>query len=728
MKKIFSILIVLVLCLGQTRIVHANEQEETVGLTDYTELFFRENPEALREKEGKKSSNFSIARNGNTNYAYLAVFIEFPDMEEFDMDSKETVKNANIFFNDTSEAYSLMDHGKSLPLLSFKKYIQKYSYGKADVTTYMFPNENGKVLSYVAPQPQAYYKEKSSTNPIGYDNSIFEDGKGNVVTSGGIKQQWAREFALLNGAIEYVDKQISLLGLTSEDIDIDGDGKVDSISFFCEAGDYASYNGSYVYNSLLWSHKLSGCTRYMHTILGKNVSFYNLILSYDSNKNAPYGNFSMNNPTFGTVIHEFFHILGLPDLYRTSYQSQYPVGYYDVMALNNKVIPQPTLTYNVSGEATGLAWHDPLSEINKTSRNVILEKPKYLDSSEQNAVKIMVPGLTDQFFVAEYYEQSASSAIGRGDSSGAIIYRVNTQNVQKGNTLGYKGGQKDFIYVMRPGDTLNNEGNGQYLAQAILSENRESIGKFLVEDADFDGETLYLADGSNSGIVISVVDQDFQSITLDITYTNPIVSLQGEFTSLSLQKGEQKTLAMRILPEDTTMSKDLVWESSNSKVAEVDEYGTITALSSGEAIIRATTINGITASISVKVSALSVVPIYRLYNEQNNVHCYVANNSEKEGWEQEGTAWYAPEHSDYPVYQFVNESGQYLYSMDSNRVSNHWKNEGIAFYSDPSESIPIYVLKKNTDAYYYTKDFKEYNALSKKGWTRCGIAWYGTQN
>lgn len=742
MKKILSVLLSISLCLLNVQVVMAEEQAEVPldqegagDLTDYTSLFLKENPDALIDKEDNSGiSVYNESGSDKNSYAYLAVFIEFPDMEEFDLDSEETISNAELFFNDTTNNYTVRDNGQTVSLLSFKSYIQKYSYGRADVTTYMFPNQNGTVVSYVAPHPQSYYKEKSTSNPNGYDNSIFEDGKGNVVETGGIKQQWAREFELLNGAVAYVDEQLSSMGLSADDIDINGDGKVDSISFFCEAGDYASYSGAYVYNSLLWSHKLSGCTKYMHTISDKKISFYNLILGYDSNDDALNGSFSKNSPTFGTVIHEFMHILGIPDMYRTSYQYQQPVGYYDVMATNNKVLAQPTLTYNVTGECYNLCWHDPLNEITETTKRVKIVKPNYKDSSEQNAIKIMVPGQTSQFFVAEYYDLPESISVGRSDSSGVILYRINTENAAKGNTVGYKNGTKDFLYVMRPGDAIKNAGDSTYLGRAVLNASRTTYGKYDDGSEEYDSESLYLADGTNSGIVVEVVAQDKDSVTININYTSPITDITCETPSISMVEDETKKINMIISPQDTSMSTELSWTSSDPNVATVDEKGNVTAIWKGTTTITATTINGYSATCEVSVSLKPAISVYRIYNEDLNVHRYSTSKSEvnllvEEGWEYEAVAWLAPQESSFPVYRFVNTEGKYYYTMYPENVSStEWTNEGIAFYSDECETIPIYYLKSKSGAYYYTMDFKEYNALKSKGWTRLGIAWYGSEN
>lgn len=69
---------------------------------------------------------------------------------------------------------------------------------------------------------------------------------------------------------------------------------------------------------------------------------------------------------------------------------------------------------------------------------------------------------------------------------------------------------------------------------------------------------------------------------------------------LSLLKGTNYTLIALVSPDNAT-DKSIVWESSNTKVATVDQNGNINAVSIGEAVIKATTKNGKTSQCTVTV-------------------------------------------------------------------------------------------------------------------------------
>lgn len=68
-------------------------------------------------------------------------------------------------------------------------------------------------------------------------------------------------------------------------------------------------------------------------------------------------------------------------------------------------------------------------------------------------------------------------------------------------------------------------------------------------------------------------------------------SLEIHNSSAVLYTGENIGLNVTVLPEDTS-DKRLVWSSSDSKVATVDENGIVTALKAGSAMIYAETIDG----------------------------------------------------------------------------------------------------------------------------------------
>ena len=96
---------------------------------------------------------------------------------------------------------------------------------------------------------------------------------------------------------------------------------------------------------------------------------------------------------------------------------------------------------------------------------------------------------------------------------------------------------------------------------------------------------------------------------MELTYN--IMSVKAE--SITLDKteveiiiGESDFLTATILPE-TASNKDIVWTSSDEEIAVVNEYGVVTAIALGEAVITATTTDGSDLSASCKVTVVPVL-------------------------------------------------------------------------------------------------------------------------
>ncbi len=454
----------------------------------------------------KSTNNPILALNANEkssvrNMKNIAVFIEFSDSDinvTHHLDDEKSVENARLIYN--SDTLFDMDSVKGIiQVPSFKKYFERESYGKLSITTEIFPQVSGKVVSYKDTHPIGYYLTYNEKNKIGYQTKA-EAAK--------------REKELINNAVAYIKAEVESSGITEKELDSDSDGKIDAISFIVEGQENLPSN--IAWGEVLWSHESSN-TGITETILGKEVNAYTLLYADDYTKSA--GLFSLNRGNYGTMIHEFGHVLGYRDLYRYGNSKSKPVGFFDIMADAIGSNPQSFLTYFTSEFSSAMKWHNPIPVINKTTKNITLSKPNFIDPNEKRAIKIEIAGISKEYFIVEYYSKLNTYDSYCADSNGIIIYRVNENNKYNGNGDGSNQGKNDHIYIFRPGETGLGQGLGS-LTTAPLNMKRKTFGKEIdLNNSSFDAETIFYSDGANSGITINVTSETADSVTFDVNFT-----------------------------------------------------------------------------------------------------------------------------------------------------------------------------------------------------------------
>ena len=116
--------------------------------------------------------------------------------------------------------------------------------------------------------------------------------------------------------------------------------------------------------------------------------------------------------------------------------------------------------------------------------------------------------------------------------------------------------------------------------------------------------------------------------------------------------------------------------------------------------------------------------VYRLYNPNSGKHFYTINQNEKNafvanGWNYEGTGWYAPKVGT-PVYRLYNlNADNYYYTINKDEsndlVKNGWENEGIAFYSSNNPLIGICrEYNPNSSGCHYLYELQPENRKQQK--------------
>ncbi|WP_148324380.1 immune inhibitor A domain-containing protein [uncultured Clostridium sp.] len=315
-------------------------------------------------------------------------------------------------------------------------------------------------------------------------NNYFPQDNGNTIET----YRLSKERSYYNKLNEYemIKEIVNNVSISSNiNLDMNNDGEVDNITFIF-AGSSADSN------DVFWPHKHNHNNG--SNVNGKGINTYNV-----HNENSIFN--ELISGSEGVIAHEFLHSLGLPDLYRSSGTAT-PVGAWDIMASNSKFMQYP-LTYLRSG------WVN-IDTITESGRYTL--NPASSSEGTQGII-IKTPFSEKEFFVVEYrkkgnpYKDELEAKI---PGTGLIIYRVNTDK----NTN--FTGPEDYIYVFRPGETGEGDGNGD-LTKSFLSleSGRTSYGLSDLNAKITDGAITY-SSGINSGIVIKNVSSAGDTISFDI--------------------------------------------------------------------------------------------------------------------------------------------------------------------------------------------------------------------
>jgi len=417
---------------------------KTVGLTPNINIpakkmeQIRENfLKATPAKSNLESSSGSLRASSNTGTLNnLVIYIRFSNDPEFTEDRSIF----EDFFN------------KNEPGASLFSYYNDVSNGTLLIPSTFYPHTTGqKIVSYVDNMPRSTFE------------ASFPDDAA----------QAAVEHPLLKRAIDAVKSQIP----TNLNLDFDNDGYVDNICFIIE-GD----NGAW--SSLLWPHQWALYTVDAE-INGKRVMSYNLQIE----NHLLY----VGNGRQSVLVHEMFHTLGAPDLYRYDNTTIDPVGPWDVMSSNTVPPQSPTawLKYKYG------KWIDNIPEITTSGTYSI----NNIWSPTNNCYKIVSPNSPTEFFVIEYRDTRNVIWDSQLPGSGLIISRVNP------NLNGDAGGPPDEVYVFRPGGTNTTTGGNIYNAYfssnsirttfadapnnppAFLSNNTPGLGGIVISDIGASGGT-----------------------------------------------------------------------------------------------------------------------------------------------------------------------------------------------------------------------------------------------
>ena len=163
-------------------------------------------------------------------------------------------------------------------------------------------------------------------------------------------------------------------------------------------------------------------------------------------------------------------------------------------------------------------------------------------------------------------------------------------------------------------------GDGEKLPVLVVPVKRRITIPFAVQPKDATNrravfstadESVAVAKGNNvTGIakgetVLTIASESNPEVAVQygVLVVQPVTRVSLEPRNPAVAKGSQITLTASVLPEDASIPK-ILWNSSNEKIATVDENGVVTGVERGNVRITATAADGsnVRANISVRVT------------------------------------------------------------------------------------------------------------------------------
>ena len=170
--------------------------------------------------------------------------------------------------------------------------------------------------------------------------------------------------------------------------------------------------------------------------------------------------------------------------------------------------------------------------------------------------------------------------------------------------------------VVEPTDNLDQDSFGQLTVEVMVEGvgSADSLygltpGDYVTLTAVTDQNNSFLGWYDENGNLVSTDDEYSFSIKENMKFTAKftdvivdVESITFDKDKVTMKKGDTAYNIPQVMPENAT-SQFLVFESSNTNVVEVDEYGLLTAIGGGEATITAKSADGkAEASFAVAVT------------------------------------------------------------------------------------------------------------------------------
>ena len=268
-----------------------------------------------------------------------------------------------------------------------------------------------------------------------------------------------------------------------------------------------------------------------------------------------------------------------------------------------------TLTINDKPAVSGKPFELELDKSGKTIVNV-----KTVKSGSEKVYKITITAASDN---ANAHDISVTAPRNTPPWAGNTPLEL-TPNFAVDETKEMISKPSDEVRAKAGNNIWVTPENDKAVVKVEALENvNDEIKKFDVQQAN-DGHKAYRfrvnAKELNKDVKLKVTitsesGKKTKTYLLTVGRQYRVEEVQLNKTSLTLDKGAEETLTHTITPANADV-KDVEWTSSNPNVAKVDENGKVTAVSRGDAEIKATTKDGKKEAIcKVTVNAPMQKPI-----------------------------------------------------------------------------------------------------------------------
>lgn len=391
---------------------------------------------------------------------------------------------------------------------------------------------------------------------------------------------------------------IAAIDAADDDVDFseydgDGDGMVDLI-YFIVAGNGANYSGND--SRLWWPHRYVVYQRSSgsYGMEKDGVTLYDYASSTELMGYTSYPS-TVRIDGIGTIVHEFSHVLGLPDFYDADYeengQSNDP-GDWSVMAggcyADNGDTPVGYSLY----ERYSVGFMDEPQTIDKEGSYTLNSLPTSGEGYRINSA------VSDEFFLFENRQQADFVWDSYLPGSGLLVHRVEKpgSSVWENNTVNNYSDHNYYEVIRANGYNMNTPQYDVFPSQ----------GKTTLDNSTKPANLLSYSGKNTKYGLYNIQMSDDGVITFDIA--NALI-LKKLIVNNLVTIGVGMTIQLEAKTEPDGAECSLTWTSSDEEIATVDSQGLLTGVSAGQCVVTVMGDNGVSAECQVIVDTFDPVTV-----------------------------------------------------------------------------------------------------------------------